>query len=373
MSTRSVGVKILISMSRAFTEFAAYPIQRVARDLNHGGVDDAHFDDSILPLTTVEGATIENIRPLLVDDEFDYLKGHLADEAIKLLGRIHRSPDYKEDGRGGLILGNELQTRSQNIVAEISACLRLIRPTAQRTQMFTGAITRTGGLATRALNNPIENVQCPSNQLHFAVNTADIHQLLFYAPRFRAAMQGENWKFRMAVSMHELGHFQNSEWKARFFLWSSALEGLFTSKPKKAWTEHSGSLVAAERIMDLLGKRTSIYPPGDLTSLEPDPGIAVEDVIGDIYCLRNHLAHGDKVPDYYFRESVRRGPLGPLAIADMLLEAISFIVRSSLLKILQEDLVNNFQDGPSSEAYFTSRRLTKSLLPKSLKYYECKA
>jgi hypothetical protein len=345
--------------------------------VNRGGPVDDHFDASILPLTTVEGATIEDVSPLLAKNEFDYLKGHFSDEAIKLLGRIkfaivHRTPQYEEDGKGGIVLSSELQSRSQNIVAEIAACLKLIRPTAQRTQMFTGKIAQDGRLSTRTLNNPLETVQCPPNQLHFAVSTHDIHELLFYAPRFRTAMQFENEKFRMAVQMHELGCSQNGNWKAKFFLWTAALEALFTSKPKKNWGEHSGSLVATERILDLLGCNTSIYPPGDLTSLQVDPGITVKDVIGDIYCLRNHIAHGDKVPDCYFQESARIGLEGPLSLGEMLLESISFIIRNSLLKILKEDFVKHFQDGPSSETYFTSKNLTKSLLSKSLSYYDCK-
>src|SRR5580698_135125 len=135
------------------TQFAPYPIQRVARDLSHGGPDDDHFDESILPLTTVEGATIEDVSPLFAEDEFDYLKGHFSDESIKLLRRlkfaiVHRAADFEENGDGRFTLAHDLLTRSQTIVAEIAACLRLIRPTSQRTQMLTGRITREGRFTT---------------------------------------------------------------------------------------------------------------------------------------------------------------------------------------------------------------------------------
>jgi hypothetical protein len=359
------------------TQFVLYPIQRIARDLNHGGPDDDHFDDSILPLATIEGATIEDISSLIRDGEFDDLKGHLSDDSIKLLQRIkyaivHRAEDFEDNGNGRYTLARDLLTRSQNIVAEIAACLRLIRPTSQRTQMYSGAITQDGKFSTKVLNHPLTFVASPENQSLFTISTQDIRDLLIYAPLFRAAMHGPYWKFRMAVQMHEAGHFQNTDWKARYFLWTSALESLFTSNPTIGRKQHSGSLVASERIMDHLGRNTSIYPPRELTSLQADPGVTVQDVINDLYCLRNHIAHGDKVPDYYSEPTVRVGQMGPLSRADMLMEAISFIVRRSLLKILRDGLLNHFQEGPSSEAYFTDKGLTLKQLPRPLQYHNCR-
>jgi hypothetical protein len=198
-----------------------------------------------------------------------------------------------------------------------------------------------------------------------------MRSLLFYAPLFRQAMHGPYWKFRMAVQMHEAGHFQNTEWKARFFLWASALESLFTSKTPGAWREHSGSMVASERIKFLLGANTPIYPPGELTSLLPNPGLTIEKTIGEIYCLRNHIAHGDKVPDYYFQNG-RLDFEGQLARFAVLTEAISFIVRQSLLKILKDGLLSHFEDSASSEAYFSSKALTKSALETAgIKHFAC--
>jgi len=43
----------------------------------------------------------------------------------------------------------------------------------------------------------------------------------------------------------------------------------------------------------------------------------------------------------------------------MLVEAINFIVRQSLLTILKQGIVHHFEDGPSSQSYFTIHRLTK--------------
>jgi hypothetical protein len=355
---------ILNSVTEPLTQFCLYPIQRTAQAITRGGIDDDDFDTSALPIALIEGAGIEDISSRIRDDEFEYLKGHLADESIKQLKRVqfaivHRAPHVEIDHQGKYVLSHDLMLRSENIVAELAACLRLIRPTSQKTQMLSGEIRSDGTFSTRRFNSPLTFVDAPENQKQFTVRTADIDELVFYAPLFRSAMHGPNWKFRMAVSMHEAGHFQNTDWKARFFLWTSALEALFTSKGL-GWREHSGSLVASERIKDLLGPNTSIYAGGELSSLIPDPGITVAGIIGEVYCLRNHIAHGDKVPDYYFQSKGRDDYQSLVPRVSILIEAISFIVRKSLLKIMKDGLVNHFEDDSTSKVYFASKALTKT-------------
>ena len=161
----------------------------------------------------------------------------------------------------------------------------------------------------------------------------------------------------MAVQMHEAGHFQNTNWKARFFLWTSALESLFSSQTRDR--QHAGSLVASERVKFLLGENSPIYPPGELTSLQKNPNLTVGAVIRELYCPRNHIAHGDKVPDCYFMQLGRDDFDGGVPRWAMLVEAINFIVRQSLLTILKQGIVHHFEDGPSSQSYFTIHRLTK--------------
>jgi hypothetical protein len=45
-------------------------------------------------------------------------------------------------------------------------------------------------------------------------------------------------------------------------------------------------------------------------------------------------------------------------VLGVLHEAISFIIRESLLRILEDDLLSHFADGPASEAYFGAAGLT---------------
>jgi hypothetical protein len=67
------------------------------------------------------------------------------------------------------------------------------------------------------------------------------------------------------------------------------------------------------------------------------------------------------VPDYYWQWTGRADlDGGNQCRIDMLTEAISSIVRQSLLKILKDDLLRYFRLDGSSEDYFRSLHLTKT-------------
>jgi hypothetical protein len=123
-----------------------------------------------------------------------------------------------------------------------------------------------------------------------------------------------------------------------------------------------GSLVAKERIKFLLGRQSLVYPAGELSTLLPQPTSTVADALDEIYCLRNNIAHGDKVPDYYSQHTGRADFQGNLQKLETMLETISFLVRQSLLTILRDNLLPHFQDSASSEAFFGARGLTKRRL-----------
>jgi hypothetical protein len=71
--------------------------------------------------------------------------------------------------------------------------------------------------------------------------------------------------------------------------------------------------------------------------------------------VRNYLAHGDRLPENYFIEARRPG-IGPNVVnfIEVLLEAQSFIIRKSHLKILREDLLDHFADAHAAQDYCTA-------------------
>jgi hypothetical protein len=350
--------------------FSMFPIAPMVR--NWVGVPDGTFDDSLLPFQIVDDVYIEHVSPLIPKDEFDYCKSALGTETTKHLEQveyaiIHRFPSIEQDPiTGDLILEHELAHRSKMLVQEIVACLRLIRPTTQHAQFIGGSVEPGGKLRHMHFDNPFIYVSSLPNQRLFAIRTVDMHRLKYFAPLFVAAMEGHYWKYRMAVEMFQSGHFQHSHWKLRFFMWTAALEALFTSHTS---SEHRGSLVAKERAKFLVGANTLIYPLDERLEYEADPKLTVADVIDEIYCLRNHIAHGDRVPDYYFRTPGRKAINGTIKKGEVLMESISSIVRQALLRILEKGLLNHFVDAAASEAYFTRNGLTTSAIGK--RHYRC--
>jgi hypothetical protein len=362
-------------MENPNTHFSLHAIEPISSGFFRGGADDEDFDPAILPFEISPGLTIEDVSPLIRHDEFAVFENFIGKDTYEHLSRlkyaiIHRFPELEFDESERIIAFNrDLVIRSRALVREAAACLRLLRPTTQYLHFFEGHIDTDGFLTRVAFDTPLDSVINPISHRTLAFRSVDAHSLRFYLPRFREGMAGEFWKFRMCVSMHESGHFQNYDWRAKFFLWTTAIESLFTTQSRDM--QHSGSLVARERIKSFLGESTPIYPPDELSSAYTYPNLTVADVVGDLYCLRNHIAHGDRIPPYY-SESGRANIYGDdIARSDMLLEASSFIIRHSLLKILRDGLLNDFKDAEASQAYFGGQGLTKSLLTKSAPHYPC--
>jgi len=164
--------------------------------------------------------------------------------------------------------------------------------------------------------------------------------------------------FEWRSSFYELGYWAHRSPKARYLLWASAIEAIYTSHG----SEHKGSVVAKERIKWFLGENTSIYPDGELSDLITDPQISVASVVEPMYEVRNYIAHGDRIPDPFLTDTLRGGFNGPLDTFKVLFEAQSFIIRKSLLKILRDNLLVHFSDAAPAEAYFSGHGLTRTTL-----------
>jgi|SRR3984885_411128 len=354
-------------------KFSLFPIERLARSWEKGGFYDGDFDRSLLPFEIIPGLFIEDVEALIAPNEFNHYLSMLGYESVKFLKAIkyviiNRYPKYAVKPNGDMIFEEDQRKSSEYLIQEAIACLRLIRPIRQFAQACGGDVRDDGSLTNFHFESPLPYVNSPENQKLFGVRTSDAEALRFYLPLFQNAMSGQFWKFRMALEMYQSGFFQHSHWKARYFLWTAALESLYTSQPQPgSGSGHSGSLVAKERIKSLLGPTAPIYPPGELTNLDTNPNLTVADVMDEIYCLRNNIAHGDKIPDYYFQTPGRKMFDGQeLYKRDMLIEAISSIIRQSLLAILKNGLLDHFRDRVSSETYFGGLGLTKSNLIKTI-------
>jgi hypothetical protein len=321
-------------------------------------IDGQPFDKRALPFQIREGVALENVRPFFTPDTFKWVRNELGRHDVEDLERIeyaivHR---YYADVAGD---GSVPDVESEVLVRSLVACLRLVRPMRQPTSLMRGELLQDGTINVQHFEHPLELLEVPEVQKLFHLRNSDLVLLRTIADDFLRVMSGEFWKFRMAVQFYEVGHFQDTFWKARYSLWCSAVEALFTSQSP----EHQGSLVARERIKWFLGADTSIYDTGDIPGyIRPQPNITVADVVEDLYVVRNFIAHGDRVPDHFFQRTMRQGVNGNISLLQVLIEALSFIVRKALLRILRENLQNHFENAAASETYFEAAGLTNAAI-----------
>ncbi|HKW35439.1 MAG TPA: hypothetical protein VJN92_20680 [Candidatus Acidoferrum sp.] len=340
--------------------FTLYPIYWLADQ-----VDGEPFDLTRLPFDIIQDIRIEAVSERFRKETFEPFKVRLGTSVVEEMEQVRFALVHRYKPKPIVVneqyLGEEQRSgESDQLVRLMAACMRLIRPMRQRALLMYGRVRPEDGSFDVAGFDvpPLHLLEVPDVQKLFKLRNQDADDLRTHAPGFLNAMRGEFWKFRMAVQFYELGHFQALDWKARYLLWCSAIESIYTSH---SW-EHQGSLVATSRIKWFLGADTSIYAPGDISDLLEDPHITISQVVRDLYEMRNLMAHGDKISNAFFTTDMRTGFNGPVKKWEVLAEAASFIIRASLLKILREGLVGHFADAGPAEAYFGAQHLARSEL-----------
>jgi hypothetical protein len=313
-----------------------------------------------LPFQIAEGVALEDVSPLISPHSFDMVRLRMGTDATEKLEGIHYAlvhrfePRDRYDGQKKELITQEMQDRdSAQLVFVLTNCLRLIRPTREEAQSVHGNVRADGTLDVMGFAHPVNLMEVPDNQKLFAIRNEDIDKLAALAPSFIADMYGEYWRFRMAVQFYELGHYQQYTPPARYLLWMSAIEALYTTRAEQ------GSAVAKERIKWFLGENTAVYPKGEISDLAPDPRITVGDMLDGLYNMRSYIAHGERRPDYYFTQTMREGLGERINLAAALTEGASFIIRKSLVKIVRENLIENFRGPEQTAAFFGANHLSK--------------
>jgi hypothetical protein len=111
------------------------------------------------------------------------------------------------------------------------------------------------------------------------------------------------------------------------------------------------------RVAGFLGHDTLLFPPD---SMQRQPTTTVGQVVGDVFELRNIIAHGQEIPKTPYREpSPLKSTTGdtinhdPLLYGDILLEASLFLLTTSLRKLFTEGLYEKIADPKQWKAQLT--------------------
>jgi len=329
-----------------------HPLYEFADAYHEGAVP-----ESILPLEIMRDVRVENVTGIIGDRAINFLKGarHISEKQLSTLKRIKHGLVHRHIGSGD----HEEREASRTRVEQVMACLRVIRPTREIGSMLDGHLEQEE-FVIDSINTLHEMVEVPNIQKLYDIRLKDLLALQELAPRFLHAFATDCWRIKMATQFYQAGHFSSGNlWKIRYFLWTSALEALYTSTER----EHNGKLVSCERIKFFLGEDTRIYSNDEeqYAYLGSPPQFTVGDLVGDCYKIRNFIAHGARIPDRWFDEG-RSGLGEPVRYAEVLLEAASVMVRLTIIKILRDNLVEAFTPKRGADRYFASFGLTRSKL-----------
>jgi hypothetical protein len=166
----------------------------------------------------------------------------------------------------------------------------------------------------------------------------------------RGQLKDEYEPLRMAIQLYGEA-YSISYWKARHILWWSAIEALYGNAEDAAMARIY-ALFGNQTLLD--GYRRSIYDAGDIPSCY-SPSSHSDHTLGEmvplIYAVRNFSAHGQRVPDSHFVPVAH--PFGPSVVGiDALAEAATFVIRKTVIAILQFGFREKFKDRDAREDFW---------------------
>lgn len=309
-------------------------------------------------ILAAENLTIEDVSQVVAPDAFSLWKSECflsRDTAGDLEGTTHAivrrySTETERDVK--------LDSYSAEIVDMAVACLSLIRPTRRsRAGSVTGRLTANGVFVPQSFRTT--NVfEVPEVQKLFTIRNQDIDLLRSVLPEFiqlyqrdeAGQLKDEYEPIRMAVQLYDQA-YEIPHWKARHILWWAAIESLYGNNEDAVMAR----IYAFFGNKDLCaGFRRSIYGKGDIPSCftpTPDQDHKLGEVVPLVYRVRNESAHGQKVPDPRFAHVSH--PLDcSVCLLDVLAEAVTFIIRKTVIEILLRGFREKFKDRKAREEFW---------------------
>jgi hypothetical protein len=325
-------------------DFQLIPLERLS---------DQPFDLTQLPFSIFPGIEAADVSGLLPASMFDHLRSEVGRHRMRVFdgnakhALVHR---YEEDPRWSATpAAQEAANEKAKLLYEVFACSRIVRPT-RRLGSVSGFLKDDGTVEQRQATFPDSALDVLEALKLFAFRNKDLEELRHLIGTFLKAMHGEYWPVRMAVQYYYMGYEVN-DWKGRYLYWgSSAIHALYSSNNEKI----------VRRIKWFLGENTLIYPAGDHPESEflgTDP-TTIGEVVEDVNVVRNCIAHGERVPDKYFRQDAGRNTLnGRVKYITVLDDALAFIVRATLRRIIAENLLSDFASRVSVSQFWKSKCL----------------
>ena len=312
---------------------------------------------SILPR---QGLTVEDVSHLINEHTFSTWKSgcYLSNEVVRSLESVRYALVHRHASASDA--NEELSEEGDDLLNVTVACLALIRPTRRsHTATVSGVIDVTGTLNAKGFFQQ-EPAEVPRIQTLFRIRPDDIEMLRSIFPQFLKVYErdthgrliGDYEPIRMAVQLYEQAYsIPAQQWKARHILWWSAIEALFGNNEDAVMAR----IYALFGNKDMAkGYRRSIYDPGDIPlgfALTESNDHTLGELVPLIYAVRNESAHGQRVGDARFIPVPH--PLeNDAALVEVLAEAATFIIRKTLIGIVQAGYQDRFKDREARENFW---------------------
>lgn len=310
------------------------------------------FDTNCLPFEVLEGVEIADVSALLPPSLFTHMRGEAGRHRMYYLESTRKfalKHGYQVDTPFAVtpITPETSEVSSDSLMNLVYACLKLIRPTREQGGVRAD-LDINGGIGIRSVSFADGRLDFPEGEKLYSIRNKDLELLGDVIHPFLKTMQEEYWPFRMAVEYYDRGYAVN-DGKARYLYWgSSSLHALYSSNNDKIM----------QRVKGFLGADTLVYDPTDRPEFEflQPSTLTIGDLIEDINEVRNCVAHGRRIPDKFF-EMKRKGLNGEVSCIQVLEDALGFVIRETLLRILENNLMEHFKSEQDVSLYWRSRGL----------------
>jgi hypothetical protein len=315
-------------------------------DVYHGG----QFPLGDLPLEVGPGVFLADVHEQITNADYSlWARDYLSKEDVKKLQGWRYALVHYFDSEEYLTSHDEESSRA--LVQQVFLALRMVRPSWVPYEFLRAVIRPDGSFHPSAFSKTGARLPVPWCDTANYIREKDTELLRAVVPILLRAYDTKCLPVQRAARILEVGYTSESN-DVKQLMWVTALDALFTSEA------HWGSDLAARRIQHLIGHATRVYDPTDFPSYMPIPSLTVKEVLPDIYKLRNKFAHGEWVPKEFLDRPGYLGKGGTqLNYADVILEATSMILRTSLVKILKDDLLDIFRSKDALDWYFSRAKL----------------
>jgi hypothetical protein len=305
--------------------------------------DNDDFSSKDLPFEVWPGVYLAYIHEQMENTDFSlWAREYLSKEDVKKIQAWQYAlVNYYDEEQ---YLHGDSEALSRELVHRIFIGLRIVRPSSVPYQYLHAQIGPDGGFEPSGFMRAEMRLTVFPCDSWAPVRRKDAEMLKAIVPALLEAYKTDCQPVIRAMRILEVGYISEFP-DVKQLMWAIGLESLFTSD------KHSGAQLAIRRIRQFLGSKTRVYEQSDFQRHVSVPALTLKNVLGDIYDVRNKLAHGEWIPKEYLDKPGY--PRGARSYGDILLEATGIILRLALIKILRESLLETFGSKDNLDRHFS--------------------